>query len=123
MYLAGLDSATPRTTLGSDIERNGTCKSASANGNDDDGGEFPQGARLVRGLSQIASSVTATQLCTADRTFRRLFDAPGNATVAAHVRQTSLEEDPAKGPPEVLVEDGVNGRVQCRVHVTQPKGQ
>lgn len=45
-----------------------------------------------------------------------------DTTIAAHVGQTSLEQDPAERPSEVLVEDGINHGIQHRVHVTQPEG-
>lgn len=44
-----------------------------------------------------------------------------DASIAAHVGQTSLEQDPTKRPPKVLVEDGVYDRIQDGVHVTQPE--
>jgi hypothetical protein len=46
-----------------------------------------------------------------------------DAFVAAHVRQTSLEQDPPERPAEVLVEDGVDDGIEGRVHVPQPEGR
>lgn len=43
------------------------------------------------------------------------------ALVAAHVGQTSLKQYPPKRSSEVLIEDRVNNRIQCRIHVSQPE--
>lgn len=47
---------------------------------------------------------------------------PTDAFITAHVSQTSLKQNPPKRPSEVLIENGVNNRIQRRVHITQPKG-
>lgn len=59
--------------------------------------------------------------CAAHGTFGSLLDARINAPVTAHVGQTSLEQDASEGASEVLVEDGIDGRIQGRVHVAQPE--
>lgn len=60
--------------------------------------------------------------CAAHGTFGSLLDARINAPITAHIGQTSLEQNASKGAPEVLVEDGINGRIECRIHVAQPEG-
>jgi hypothetical protein len=51
-----------------------------------------------------------------------LLDGARHALVAAQVGQTSLEQDATKGAPKVLVEDGVDGRIERAVHVAEPEG-
>lgn len=46
-----------------------------------------------------------------------------DAFVAAHVSQTSLEQDSSESPSEVLIEDGVDDRIERRIHVPQPEGR
>lgn len=59
--------------------------------------------------------------CAAHGTFGSFLDARINAPVTAHVGQTSLEQDASEGPSEVLVEDGIDGRIEGRIHIAQPK--
>lgn len=58
-----------------------------------------------------------TQRCAAQGTFGGLLDAGMNAPITAHIGQTSLEKDAPKSTPEVLVEDGVNGRIEGGIHI------
>lgn len=44
-----------------------------------------------------------------------------DTAVTADVRQTSLEQDAAKRSTKVLVEDGVDGWIESRVHVAEPE--
>lgn len=60
--------------------------------------------------------------CAAHGALRCLLDAARHATIAAHIRQTSLEQNAPERAPKVFIEDGVNCRIQCRVHVPQPEG-
>lgn len=60
--------------------------------------------------------------CAAHGALRGLFDAARHATIAAHVRQTSLKQYAPERAPKVLVENRVDRRIQCRVHVPEPKG-
>lgn len=41
---------------------------------------------------------------------------------AAKVARTSFKQDTSERPSKVLIEDGVDYRVQCGVHVAQPEG-
>lgn len=53
-----------------------------------------------------------THGCAAHSTFGCLFDTGMNAPIAAHIGQTSLEEYTAKCSSKVLIEDGIDGRIQ-----------
>jgi len=66
--------------------------------------------------------MTIAHGCAAHGTFGCLLDAGVNAPVTAHIGQTSLEQDAPEGASEVLVEDGIDGRIEGRVHVAQPEG-
>lgn len=59
--------------------------------------------------------------CAAHCALGRLLDAARHALVAAHVRQTSLEQYAPKGAPKVLVENRIDGRIEGGVHVAEPE--
>lgn len=46
---------------------------------------------------------------------------PTNAFVAAHICQTSLEQNPSECPPEIFVKNCIDNRIQCRIHISQPE--
>lgn len=70
----------------------------------------------------LIHAMTIAHWCAAHGTFGCLLDAGVNAPVTAHIGQTSLEQDAPEGASEVLVEDGIDGRIERRVHVAKPEG-